>query len=60
MGLEDNVSIVSTISIPDRCCFIFYTGGCGAMYQIEIESEDFRGMKTVKQHMMVTDVSHIL
>ncbi|NXD16333.1 BOLA3 protein, partial [Nothocercus nigrocapillus] len=29
------------------------SGGCGAMYEIHIESEDFREKRTVQQHQMV-------
>lgn len=35
--------------------FIFL-GGCGAMYEIHIESEDFREKRTVQQHQMVNQV----
>lgn len=30
------------------------SGGCGDMYEIYIESPDFAGMRTIKQHKMVT------
>ncbi|XP_062064697.1 bolA-like protein 3 isoform X1 [Lepus europaeus] len=29
------------------------SGGCGAMYEIKIESEDFKEKRTVQQHQMV-------
>ncbi|XP_032085846.1 bolA-like protein 3 isoform X1 [Thamnophis elegans] len=29
------------------------SGGCGAMYEIHIESEDFKEKKTIQQHQMV-------
>ncbi|XP_004844759.1 bolA-like protein 3 isoform X2 [Heterocephalus glaber] len=29
------------------------TGGCGAMYEIKIESEEFKEKRTVQQHQMV-------
>ncbi|XP_059798781.1 bolA-like protein 3 isoform X2 [Balaenoptera ricei] len=29
------------------------TGGCGAMYEIQIESEEFKEKRTVQQHQMV-------
>ncbi|XP_070201405.1 uncharacterized protein [Littorina saxatilis] len=32
------------------------SGGCGAMYQISIEAEEFRGKKTVQQHRLVNEV----
>lgn len=31
------------------------SGGCGSMYEIHIESEDFSSMRTVAQHKLVTD-----
>lgn len=30
-----------------------HTGGCGAMYEIFVESEDFRGKRQVQQHRLV-------
>uniref|UniRef100_A0A8C3QMB5 BolA family member 3 n=1 Tax=Cyanoderma ruficeps TaxID=181631 RepID=A0A8C3QMB5_9PASS len=32
------------------------SGGCGAMYEIHIESEEFREKRTVQQHQMVNQV----
>ncbi|XP_059152309.1 bolA-like protein 3 [Physella acuta] len=29
------------------------SGGCGAMYQISIESPQFKGLPTIKQHRLV-------
>ncbi|MXQ90090.1 hypothetical protein E5288_WYG017369 [Bos mutus] len=29
------------------------SGGCGAMYEIKIESEEFKEKRTVQQHQMV-------
>ncbi|XP_041612757.1 bolA-like protein 3 isoform X3 [Vulpes lagopus] len=29
------------------------SGGCGAMYEIQIESEEFKEKRTVQQHQMV-------
>ncbi|XP_070621223.1 bolA-like protein 3 [Erythrolamprus reginae] len=29
------------------------SGGCGAMYEIHIESEDFKEKRTIQQHQMV-------
>ncbi|XP_061334904.1 bolA-like protein 3 [Pezoporus flaviventris] len=31
------------------------SGGCGAMYEIHIESEEFREKRTVQQHQMVNE-----
>ncbi|KAK6178483.1 hypothetical protein SNE40_013269 [Patella caerulea] len=30
------------------------SGGCGAMYQVAVESEIFRGKRTIQQHRLVT------
>lgn len=35
----------------------FISGGCGAMYEIQIESEEFKEKRTVQQHQMVNQVS---
>ncbi|XP_061078390.1 bolA-like protein 3 [Conger conger] len=29
------------------------SGGCGAMYEVHIESEEFKGKRTVQQHQLV-------
>lgn len=31
------------------------SGGCGAMYEIIVESSEFKGISRVKQHQMITD-----
>lgn len=31
------------------------SGGCGAMYEISVESKEFVGLSRVKQHRMITD-----
>ncbi|KAJ6638032.1 BolA-like protein 3 [Pseudolycoriella hygida] len=31
------------------------SGGCGAMYEIIVESSEFQGISRVKQHQMITD-----
>ncbi|XP_060596364.1 bolA-like protein 3 [Ruditapes philippinarum] len=31
------------------------SGGCGAMFEVAIEAEEFRGLRTVKQHMLVNE-----
>nr|XP_060643344.1 bolA-like protein 3 [Anolis sagrei ordinatus] len=31
------------------------SGGCGAMYEIHIESKDFKEKRTVQQHQMVNE-----
>ena len=32
------------------------SGGCGTMYNIEVESPSFNGLSTVKQHKLVADI----
>ena len=34
-----------------------FTGGCGSMYEIFVESEDFRGKRQVQQHRLINQVS---
>ncbi|KAM9313278.1 bolA-like protein 3 [Gastrophryne carolinensis] len=31
------------------------SGGCGSMYEIHVESDDFKEKRTVKQHQMVNE-----
>uniref|UniRef100_UPI00358EA2C4 bolA-like protein 3 isoform X3 n=1 Tax=Myxine glutinosa TaxID=7769 RepID=UPI00358EA2C4 len=31
------------------------SGGCGAMYEVHLESEEFQGKRTVQQHFMVNE-----
>ena len=31
------------------------SGGCGAMYEVYVEAPDFKGMRVVRQHQMITD-----
>ena len=38
---------------------VMCTGGCGAMYKIIIEAEEFRGKKTLDQHHLVNEVMPI-
>ncbi|XP_076990713.1 bolA-like protein 3 isoform X1 [Tamandua tetradactyla] len=35
------------------------SGGCGAMYEIKIESEEFKEKRTVQQHQMVNQKSDL-
>ncbi|XP_056177731.1 LOW QUALITY PROTEIN: bolA-like protein 3 [Falco biarmicus] len=45
--LREKFPRASTIRVVD------ISGGCGAMYEIHIESEDFKDKRTVQQHQMV-------
>lgn len=31
------------------------SGGCGAMYEIVVETKEFGGLSRVKQHQLITD-----
>ncbi|XP_055538058.1 bolA-like protein 3 [Wyeomyia smithii] len=31
------------------------SGGCGSMYEIYVETEEFKGLSTVKQHRLITE-----
>lgn len=31
------------------------SGGCGAMYEIVVETKEFKGLSRVKQHQVITD-----
>ena len=31
------------------------SGGCGAMYEVYVEAPDFKGVRAVRQHQMITD-----
>ncbi|TRY93261.1 hypothetical protein DNTS_021642 [Danionella cerebrum] len=35
------------------------SGGCGAMYEIHIESDEFKGKRTVQQHQLVNQASSL-
>ncbi|XP_008145653.1 bolA-like protein 3 isoform X1 [Eptesicus fuscus] len=45
--LKESFPRATTIKVTD------ISGGCGAMYEIQIESEEFKEKRTVQQHQMV-------
>ncbi|XP_072835016.1 bolA-like protein 3 [Pogona vitticeps] len=45
--LKEKFPQASAIKVVD------VSGGCGAMYEIHIESEEFKEKRTVQQHQMV-------
>ena len=47
--LEAKFPQAKTIEVED------ISGGCGSMYQIIVESTEFKGMRKVKMHQMVND-----
>ncbi|XP_072213143.1 bolA-like protein 3 [Excalfactoria chinensis] len=52
---EERVSRVLRQKFPRASAIrvVDISGGCGAMYEIHIESEEFREKRTVQQHQMV-------
>eukprot|EP00062_Callorhinchus_milii_P023075 gi/632981544/ref/XP_007907652.1/ PREDICTED: bolA-like protein 3 [Callorhinchus milii] len=48
--LKQRFPQASTIKVVD------ISGGCGAMYEIHIESKEFVGKRMVQQHQMVNEV----
>jgi len=47
--LKEKFPLATDIAVND------ISGGCGAMYEIFVESPDFKGIRLVKQHQMVTE-----
>ncbi|KAJ1452037.1 bola protein [Pelagophyceae sp. CCMP2097] len=43
---------------PTRVDVVDTSGGCGAMYNIEVESAQFKGLSTLKQHKIVYALLH--
>jgi len=54
---EQKVAEVLQKSFPKakEISVVDISGGCGAMYEISIESEDFSGKSRVHQHRMVNE-----
>ncbi|XP_046898020.1 bolA-like protein 3 [Hypomesus transpacificus] len=45
--LKEKFPSASSLKVVD------ISGGCGAMYEIHIESNEFKGKRTVQQHQLV-------
>lgn len=45
--LKEKFPLASSLKVVD------ISGGCGAMYEIHIESSEFKGKRTVLQHQLV-------
>ncbi|XP_056609668.1 bolA-like protein 3 [Triplophysa dalaica] len=45
--LKEKFPQASSVKVVD------ISGGCGAMYEVHIESDEFRGKRTVQQHQIV-------
>uniref|UniRef100_A0A7M4FF17 BolA-like protein 3 n=1 Tax=Crocodylus porosus TaxID=8502 RepID=A0A7M4FF17_CROPO len=52
---EAQVMRVLQEKFPQACAIkvVDISGGCGAMYEIHIESKEFKEKRTVQQHQMV-------
>ncbi|KAK2854027.1 hypothetical protein Q5P01_006688 [Channa striata] len=48
--LKDKFPAASSLRVVD------ISGGCGAMYEIHIESSEFEGKRTVQQHQLVNQL----
>ncbi|KAK5620415.1 BolA-like protein 3 [Crenichthys baileyi] len=45
--LKEKFPLASKLKVVD------ISGGCGAMYEVHIESSEFKGKRTVQQHQLV-------
>ncbi|XP_073509676.1 bolA-like protein 3 isoform X1 [Phyllobates terribilis] len=54
---EDRITHVLKTKFPlaSFVNVIDISGGCGAMYEIHVESEEFKEKRTVQQHKMVNE-----
>lgn len=34
----------------------YFSGGCGAMYEISVVTQEFKGLSIVKQHRLINEV----
>ena len=53
---EENLIKMLSTAFPKATdiAVVDVSGGCGSMYEVHIEAPDFAGMRTVKQHQLVT------
>jgi len=47
--LKDKFPEAVSIEVED------ISGGCGAMYNVSVETSEFSGLSTIKQHRLVTE-----
>ncbi|XP_053320562.1 bolA-like protein 3 [Spea bombifrons] len=54
---EDRITEVLKTRFPKATSVrvVDISGGCGAMYEVHVESEEFKAKRTVQQHQMVND-----
>ncbi|KAF3686448.1 BolA-like protein 3 [Channa argus] len=45
--LKEKFPLASSLKVVD------ISGGCGAMYEIHVESSEFKGKRTIQQHQLV-------
>ena len=53
---EEKIIAVLRTSFPSASdiAVVDVSGGCGAMFEVYVEAPDFRGLRLVKQHQLVT------
>lgn len=47
--LQEKFPNANTVDVRD------ISGGCGAMYEIFVETVEFKGLNTIKQHRLITE-----
>uniref|UniRef100_A0AAG5DF41 BolA-like protein 3 n=1 Tax=Anopheles atroparvus TaxID=41427 RepID=A0AAG5DF41_ANOAO len=47
--LESKFPLAKNITVSD------ISGGCGSMYEIFVETKEFKGLSTIKQHRLITE-----
>ncbi|XP_069812905.1 LOW QUALITY PROTEIN: bolA-like protein 3 [Dendropsophus ebraccatus] len=54
---EDRITEVLKTKFPLASCVrvVDISGGCGAMYEVHVESEEFKNKRTVQQHQMINE-----
>ncbi|KAM4749066.1 bolA-like protein 3 [Rhinophrynus dorsalis] len=54
---EDKITQVLKAKFPQASLVkvVDISGGCGAMYEIHVESEEFKAKRTVQQHQMINE-----
>ncbi|XP_058120582.1 bolA-like protein 3 [Anopheles ziemanni] len=48
--LQSKFPLAKNITVSD------ISGGCGSMYEIFVETSEFKGLSTVKQHKLITEI----
>eukprot|EP00092_Neocalanus_flemingeri_P003658 GFUD01003929.1.p1 GENE.GFUD01003929.1~~GFUD01003929.1.p1 ORF type:complete len:159 (+),score=31.23 GFUD01003929.1:147-623(+) len=47
-------ALVASFPSATDIAVVDISGGCGSMYEVHVEAPDFKGLRVVKQHQMVT------